>query len=51
MTRIGNYTMIKNEAGYRLTGPEGNYVGTYPTARRAADAAVTLIAAAYKAAK
>jgi hypothetical protein len=36
---------------YSVTGPDGQYVGTYPTARKATDAAVFLIQTAYEASK
>lgn len=48
--RIGNYLLYKTApAAFVLRTLEGETVGTYPTAKKASDAAIALVTAAYKA--
>jgi hypothetical protein len=52
LTHVGNLSMHRSEdaTAYVLTvTATGEYVGTYPTARKASDAAITRITAAYEA--
>ena len=47
LTHVGTYAMHRAADGYSLTSQSGDIVGVYPTARKAMDAGIALIAAAY----
>lgn len=49
MTRVGNYTYTKTDAGFVLSHTDGTAVGTFPTARAAMEEGIRLTAKAYKA--
>ena len=47
LTHVGTYAMHRAADGYSLTSQSGSIVGVYPTARKAMDAGISLITAAY----